>query len=218
MLTMNTHLHVAEPVTNYLRVRRTERVEEALRNLLDIFLHRIISKDTPHFDLFFTRDWDPVVRVNSYGHDIEGSWLIHEAAEVLGDETLLERVKAAALAMAEDVYEKGRAESGAICDHGERDGKPPEPKFVWWGQAEGIVGFVNAYILSGDEKFLNAAVRCWEYTENKIINPDGEWFATGLDSMEDENTPFLVNAWKCPYHNARAALEIYERCAGRERA
>ena len=113
--------------------------------------------------------------------------------------------------MAEDVLIKGRCENGAVYDHSGRDSAVPESKFVWWVQAEGVVGFVNAYKLSGDEKYLDAALTCWDYTEKHIINPNGEWFATGDDSTSDNNTQFIVNAWKCPYHNSRAALEIFER-------
>ena len=211
MLTMNTHLHIIEPVTNYLRIRRTPQIEAASRNLLRIFFDRIISGDCPHFDLFFTPDWQPLVHENSYGHDIEGSWLLFEAAEVLGDAELLAQAKTTALAMAGAVLTEGIAASGAVYDHGIRGADTPEPLFVWWGQAEGIVGFINAYQLSGDKKYLDAAIRCWDYTAEKIINPGGEWFATGTDSIDDENTPYLVDAWKCPYHNGRAALEVLDR-------
>jgi mannobiose 2-epimerase len=212
MLTMNNHLHIIEPIANYCRVRRSPQVEAAMRNLLHIFFERIINANCPHFDLFFTENWEPVTQINSYGHDIEGSWLLYEAAEVLGDAELLNRAKTVTLAMAEAVLTEGlNPDSGAVYDGGSRDGRITEPKRVWWAQAEGVVGFVNAYRLSGERRYRDAAFRCWDYVESRIINPDGEWFATGTDSESDENTPYLVNAWKCPYHNSRAALEICER-------
>lgn len=215
MLTMNNHLHIIEPITNYFRIRRAPEVEVSLRNLLRIFGEHIISADVPHFDLYFDHNWKSFAQINSYGHDIEGSWLLYETAEVLGDEELLIKTKDITIAMAGAVMTEGLApDTGAVFDGGDRNGNITEPKRVWWAQAEGVVGFFNAYQISGDETYLHAAFRCWDYIEEQIINPAGEWFGTGSDSEPDENTPYLVNAWKCPYHNTRATLEIAERAEG----
>ena len=42
-----------------------------------------------HLKLFFDDDWNCNYDIFSYGHDIEASWLIHEAALVLGDPEVL---------------------------------------------------------------------------------------------------------------------------------
>src|SRR5450756_409493 len=97
---MNNHLHVLEAYTNLYRVWREPRVAEQLRELVEIFLTRMLDPRTKHLHHFFNEQWE--VRSDSYtfGHDIEASWLLCEAAEELADAGLLQRVRAAALQMA----------------------------------------------------------------------------------------------------------------------
>ena len=51
--TMNTHLHVLEAYTNLYRVWKNELLKKQLAHLIDVFLHRILDKDTNHLNLFF---------------------------------------------------------------------------------------------------------------------------------------------------------------------
>ena len=78
--------------------------------------------------------------------------------------------------------------------------------------------FAGAYRIFGDEKYLDSALKSWAYIKAEIINgPAGEWFASGKNSPDEENSHLLCGPWKCPYHNARAAFEIYERCEALEK-
>jgi len=215
ILSMNTYLHIIEPVTLYYKIEHSERVRAELEELLGVFLDKVYNKEQRHFNQFFDDNWNSLVETNSYGHDIEGSWLLCEAAEALGDREVIERVKKVALDMAEAVYSEGLdPSSGAVYEEGTREEPPKITRNlrVWWAQAEGVVGFYNAYQISGDVKYLNAAERCWKFIESEIIDPSGEWRGNSPnDSGTDDNSNYKVNAWKCPYHNSRAALEIYER-------
>ncbi len=89
--TMNTHLHILEAYTNLYRVWKNEKLKLQLKNLIKVFIDKIIDPNTMHFQLFFDDDWKPKDREISFGHDIEGSWLLQEAAEVLVDEELINR-------------------------------------------------------------------------------------------------------------------------------
>ena len=91
--TMNTHLHILEPYTNLYRVWKDDRLKKQLRNLIELFTDRILNPETGHLELFFDDNWRSKYRIVSYGHDIEASWLIHEAALILADKTLLEKVE-----------------------------------------------------------------------------------------------------------------------------
>lgn len=47
----------------------------------------------------------------------------------------------------------------------------------WWVQAEAVVGYLNAFEVTGNEKFLDNSVSCWKYIkENLIDHENGEWF------------------------------------------
>jgi mannobiose 2-epimerase len=97
---MNTHLHVLEAYTHLYRVWKSPLLAHKLTELLEITLHHIINQDNHHFLLFFDEQWNSKSKAISYGHDIEGSWLLYEAAQVLGNEKLLAKVKGIVISMA----------------------------------------------------------------------------------------------------------------------
>ena len=70
---------------------------DRLRNLVEIFLDKIIDKKTSHLICFMDRNWNSTSTVDSYGHDIESSWLLYEAADLLKDKRLTERVEEAGI-------------------------------------------------------------------------------------------------------------------------
>ncbi len=210
---MNNHLHVLEAYTNLYRVWRDPRVAERLRELIELFLTRILDEWNRHLNHFFDEAWN--VRSNTYtfGHDIEATWLLCEAAEELGDATLQKRVARTALAMAETTLREGRSGEGGLCYEG-RDGRIIDPGCECWPQAEAIVGFLNAFQLSGEEKFLIAARQNWDYIQRRLVDRvHGEWFwRINPDGQPDAKLP-KVSEWKGPYHGSRACLEALRRLA-----
>jgi mannobiose 2-epimerase len=210
---MNTHLHVMEAYTNLLRVWRDPDLAASQKELLEVTMDRIIDSSTGHFKLFFDLDWNSLTGHVSYGHDIEGSWLLVEAAEVLGDAALAARARALALKMAQAVYEQARDGDGSIFYEADANGALIDPKKHWWAQAEAVVGFYNAWQLSCDERFREAAYRAWEYIEQKVVDRvHGEWRAKLSPDgrplpFEEDHDACLAGPWKCPYHNSRVCYE-----------
>jgi mannobiose 2-epimerase len=153
----------------------------------------------------------------SFGHDIEGSWLLFEAAEVLGDPVLLAYAQKTAVRMAEVVYDEGLDKDGSIFYERNSKGEFVDPNKHWWAQAEAVVGFYNAWKLSGQERFLHASERAWDYIDARVIDKQhGEWLAKlrpdGTPWKEGEDADVcLVGPWKCPYHNSRVCFEMMER-------
>jgi len=208
--TMNTHLHILEPYTNLLRAWDDPRLKQQQRNLIRVFLDQIIDPDTGHFRLFFNAQWGWRNRTVSYGHAIEGSWLLTEAAQALADPALSAEVESAALKMAHRVYVEARDDDGAIFYEAEPGGTRHDFK-EWWAEAEAVVGFLNAYQLCGEERYLDAAWKAWQVIETYQVNrAQGEWHRTVSRQGIPLSTP-LVDFWKCPYHNSRACIEVAER-------
>lgn len=219
-LSMNTHIHILEPMTCYFRIRHDKCVEDSLANLIEVCGRKVYDAEHHHFVMFFDGEMNPLPGEVSFGHDIEGSWLMTEAAEVLLEyaedkaraEALLKEAKEVAVNMVNYTLEHGLDADGGLFDEGHEGGGIAIPNKVWWGQAEAIVGSVNAWQITGDEKYLDAACKVWEYIKAQVINgPEGEWFASGKNSPDEENPHLLCGPWKCPYHNARAAFEVCER-------
>ena len=233
--TMNTHLHILEPYANLYRVWKNERLERQLRNMLDLFIGKILNKKTYHLDLFFDNCWHTDGNIISYGHDIEASWLIHEAALVLGDEALLKRIEPVITNIARAADEGLNPDGSMIyeaappilpigeelAEDDQRQSLPSKGRLEgldrelhWWVQAENVVGHVNLYQHFGDEKALDTAMKCWQFIKDKIIDhANGEWhwslMPDGTVNRRDDKAGF----WKCPYHNGRMCMEIIERFA-----
>jgi len=214
---MNTHLHVMEAYTNLLRVWRNSELAACQNDLLEVTMDRIADGRTGHFQLFFDRQWNSMSDHTSFGHDIEGSWLIYEAAEVLGDPVLVAVARNVSLQMAEAVYNEGRDKDGSIFYERNSKGEFVDPNKHWWAQAEAVVGFYNAFQLARDERYREAAERAWDYIDARIIDREhGEWRAKlrpdGTPWQESEDPDAcLVGPWKCPYHNGRMCMEMIER-------
>lgn len=211
---MNTHLHVMEGYTNLYRVWKSDELHAKLKELIEITIKHIIDENNAHFILFFDEQWNRKSEHISYGHDIEGSWLLVEAAEALGDEALLASAKAIAIRMAEATLNEGVDGDGGLFNEAGPEGLIDTDK-DWWPQAEAVVGFYNAYQMTGDEKYREAAVRSWQFIEGFIVDKEhGEWHW----SVERDGSPSgnieKVSPWKCPYHNGRACFEMIGRLSG----
>ena len=220
----NTHLHIIEPYANLLRTLRgfphlepshlalQEKVSASLRNIISIFTDRILNPETHHLDLFFENDWTRGAgHLESYGHDIECSWLMHEAALVLGDPEVLKKVEPI-VRMVAKASEKGLRPDGSMIHEANLDTGHVDDDLHWWVQAENVVGWFNLYQYFGDEDALGKARHCWDYIKAQLIDYEGgEWFwsrhADGTLNLVDDKAGF----WKCPYHNSRMCLEIIER-------
>jgi cellobiose epimerase len=223
---MNTHLHVLESYAALYKVWKDEKVKTRLAELLNIFLDHII-RDNGHFGIFFDENFAEVEDsrgICSFGHDIEGSWLLWEAAEILGDETILARLKPIAIKIVDSIDRVAVDTDGGLFLESRRFGSHVRTNKHWWPQAENLVGFMNAYQLSGDEKYWDTAKLIWSFIDANLLDHErGEWF-TKLNRLgepyliepADDPSPYYrndwkVDPWKCPYHNGRMCLEMMAR-------
>jgi len=115
--TMNTHLHVLEAYSLLYQVWPDAALEKQLRGLITLFVEKILNKDTWHQKLYLTMEWENLENIDSYGHDIELSWLLYEAAEALGDQDLLGEIKTVALNLVDTQMAEGWNNLNSSSDH-----------------------------------------------------------------------------------------------------
>ena len=208
--TMNAILHLIEAYTELLKAERNEKVEERLRFLLSQVSDTVFDPETDALKVFFDTQLNLIGDIHSYGHDIEATWLVDLACETIGDSELIEKFKNMNIRISKNILNLAY-ENGAL--NTERDKEHIEKKRVWWVQAESVVGFINAYQKTGDEKFLTTAKEIWEYIKAEIIDKreGSEWYnEVGFDG-EPYAHKEIVGPWKCPYHNGRMCLEVISR-------
>ena len=207
----NTHLHVMEAYARLLLAWPDPGLRKALAELVQIMLVRILNPATGHLGLFFADDWTPRSDRVSYGHDIEAAWLLLRAADALGDPGVVALIRPLALKIAKVTLIEGLDEDGGIYNQGGPGGLTDTNK-EWWPQAEAVVGFIDAYQHSGQEHYLEAAFRTWEFIELRLIDHlRGEWFRGVTRDGAVLDNELKVSFWKCPYHNGRAGLEAVRR-------
>jgi mannobiose 2-epimerase len=209
--TMNTHLHVIEAYTNLYRIWKDDLLKKQLQNLIEVFINRIVNSQTFNLKMFFDEAWNDKTDLVSYGHNIESSWLIYEAATVLGDETLIKKVENVCLGIAEASKAGIMADGSMIYEIFFGSGHIDSDRH-WWVQAETVVGFLNSYLLSGKKEYLNLSLAAWRFISDHLIDrKNGEWYWSVNNSLLPNLKEDKAGFWKCPYHNSRMCMEILER-------
>ena len=227
--TMNTLLHVYEAYTEYLRVIKIamvdktygfdliaekEAVENDIRFILDIIADKIYNPALERQEVFFDKDYNTLIDLHSYGHDIEASWLVDRGLDILDDPLYKEKIRPINDALARRIYERAYVDHSILneCEKGVDD----ETR-VWWVQAEGVLGFMNAASkcrAAGDEegalKYEAAAEDIWEYIKDKMIDkrPGSEWLSQVDKDGNPDPSRDIVEPWKCPYHNGRMCIYL----------
>lgn len=209
--TMNTHLHVIEPYTNLYRVWPSKELRESIHRLLDVFTDKLYNKETYHLDLFFDNEWHGRRNIESYGHDIEATWLLWETALVLGEDDVKAKLGPIVVDLAKAADEGLQPDGSMIYEHWKDTGKTDRQR-QWWVLCENVIGHVNLYQYFNDKDALTVAKDCWTYIDKHLVDHvNGEWHWAisddGQINLDDDKAGF----WKCPYHNSRMCLEIIER-------
>ena len=227
---LDVHMHLMEAFTTLYELTGRDDHKNALESIIELIFDKMVDPETGTGISMFTADWKPIsnveldtvwgrdrfdedgkgVDITSYGHNIELAWLYLHAQDILGIPRAksLDRV----LPIYEHTFEKGVDwKYGGLFVEGERKGNPTERTKEFWQQAEALVGFLDAYEVTGDKKYLDAFVNVHDFVFSKMINWDqGEWFAL-LDEKGDLIWDYMGTSWKVFYHTVRATCQIVSR-------
>lgn len=208
--TMNTTLHLLEAYTELYRVSKNEEVLSRLKFQTRIFLDKIFYAEDNRLLVFFDKNLNVIGDIHSYGHDIEATWLLDRACEVMGDEALTKEVSAMNEKIVANI-KKLAYRNGSLLN--ERDKTEINTWRIWWVQAEAVVGFMNGYQKYNNPEYLEVSKTIWNYIKNNIVDKreGGEWYSQLDENGVPADFKAVVDPWKCPYHNGRMCLEIINR-------
>lgn len=209
--TMNTLLHVFEAYTQLYKVSGDKRVEKRLEWILDTFADKIYNPERHRQEVFFDENYNSIIDLHSYGHDIETAWLIDLGVEVLKNEKYEAKLSPITKDLTAQIY-KVAFDGHSLANECERG--VVNTHRIWWVQAESVIGFLNGYQKDNSHgEYLEAALRQWEFILNHVVDSrkGSEWFW----EVDETGKPYpdrpIVEPWKCPYHNGRMCIEILRR-------
>lgn len=207
--TMNTLLHLLEAYTTLHEATGDPSVTVSLRSLLTMITQKVYDQKLNRLEVFFDKDMRTVFDMQSYGHDIEASWLIDLAARRVLEGEALSQVTAITTALAQGVYQRAYRDGSLVSE--QTEGEVDETR-VWWVQAETLVGLTNLWQKTGDPDIRTAMDAVWVYIAQNLVDPreGSEWFnSIGIDGKPVPKP--IVEPWKCPYHNGRMYMELMAR-------
>ena len=207
--TMNTHLHLVEAYAALYKVWPDALLKQKIEGLLDVFYKHILTTDKKHLHLFLAEEWQARSTAQSFGHDIEAAWLLHECAIITRHEGWINLYENIAVKLADAVIPAIDTDGGLWYEYDPATHHWIKEKH-WWPQAEAMVGFFNAYEITGDEKYLGLSLGCWRFVQQYLKDKSEEWF-WGVRENYAIMRKGKAGFWKCPYHNGRACLEIIRR-------
>ena len=209
--TMNTLLHVFEAYTELYRVSKDTEAKKRLEWILDTIADKIYNPKLHRQEVFFDKNYNSILDLHSYGHDIETAWLLNRGVDVLGEEAYQKKMGPIIDDLTAQVYKvafdghslANECEKGVVNTHR-----------IWWVQAETVIGFLNGYQRNPEKKeYLEAAKSEWQFIKDYVIDKreGSEWFW----EVDENGKPYpdrpIVEPWKCPYHNGRMCIEVIRR-------
>lgn len=204
---MNTHIHVLEAYTNLYQVWKDEGLRKQLTGLLDVLIKKVYNPRTYHLMLYFNDTWESLGDIDSYGHDIETAWLFNEASMTLGDAELIRKTNKIAIEIVSTTMEQGMNPDGSLIY--ERKGKYFQRDLSWWCQAEAVNGLLDAWRISGNVKYMDAAINTWDWIKSNMIDyKHGEWYSTVSVAGDADTKGLKASLWRCPYHNSRMGFRV----------
>ena len=209
------HLGLLEAIATLYDVTHDAHVRARLEELVGLFVDKIVDVQQGYGRYYFTDDWKPADHEGDsmqceYGLDMEASWLMTEAAALIGRGQDA-NVRRASLALVDHTLRDGfDKENGGVYRTGPAAGPADNKDMEWWQQAEGLVALLNAYQMTGKSKYWEAfQLQARFVMDHFVDHQHGEWYTAV--SHEGRVDSEKAGPWKAPYHVTRACLEIIAR-------
>lgn len=209
---MNAHIHLMEAFTTLYEARPDPKVKERLAELFRICRDVMVVEPPGCMNQFFTPDWRPLAFADSYGHDVESTFLLLEAAHALGD-VEPDKTWRIARALTDHALEFGWDEKwGGFVEEGNSWGRVrKEPGKIWWAQAEGLNTLLLMYDRTREPRYWRDFLKMWEYVSRHGIDEQGGGgWRFGVDPI-NPGTGWKVHPTKAAYHTGRAMLNVVDR-------
>ena len=227
---LDVHMHMMEALTAHYELTGDPTHRRRLLEVIDLIAARMLRPDdrtgyiqfgldfTPLPAILFAVEWgrdappeDGAQRplsYTSYGHNVELAWLLLHAADVLG------QPRAGYAGIVHPIFDHCVRYGidhpyGGVFVEGPHDGPTAITEKQFWQQAEVLVGMLDAYLLTGDEKFWAAFRNVYDFVFAKfvVMAAGGEWYER-VDRQGNVVDGALGHGWKVNYHTVRSMIQV----------
>ncbi|HOZ45949.1 MAG TPA: AGE family epimerase/isomerase [Candidatus Hydrogenedentes bacterium] len=226
------HMHLMEAFTNLYEATGEPLHRARTCEMVDLIFKRILHPEYGTGIAQFALDWTPLRAIlfkdvwgsdrdvedsegrpmnnTSFGHNVEFCWLLNHTIRTLGLDGKpyrepMRKIYDHCLAYGID-WERG----GVFCE-GPNDGPARERNKEFWQQAECLVGLLDAYLVLGDNKYLDAYENVHRFVMDVGINHEvGEWYPL-FDEQNNRLWDYMGHAWKINYHTVRSMIQCRAR-------
>ena len=230
---MDVHMHLMEAFTNLYEATQNPRHKDKTCEIIDLLFSKIIHPEYGTGMAQFALDWTPLRAIlfkdvwgadrdadgdegrplnnTSFGHNVEFGWLLLHSIDILGLDVKDYKERLRKLFEHAATWGVDWERGGVFCE-GPHDGGPArERNKEFWQQAECLIGFLDAYLLLGDVKYLDAYEKVHRFVMDLGINHEvGEWWPL-FDQNNNRLWDHMAHAWKINYHTVRSMIQSERR-------
>lgn len=231
--TLDVHMHLMEAFTTLYEASGKEIHRRKLKESIEILIQKVMHAEygtgipqfwanwqvAPQIKFDVVWGWDRFAEGGqkassedntSYGHNSEFAWLLLHALKIGKFDTNefktnIEKAFYHSLNFGVDW------EFGGVFVEGSHAGEVFDKEKEFWQQAEMLIGMLDAYLFTKNEKFLEAYQCIHRFVFDKMINyKTGEWWPL----MTREGEPIwrhMSHSWKINYHNVRSMILSFEK-------
>lgn len=180
-----TWLHIIESLDKYARIAHSHQINELLLELLSRTFR------------LFTMNSNMQL---SNAHLFASAWMLIKWCQNWAPH-YVNRANILACELADRAIEQGYLPNGGFI------ATDDDLAQYGWVQAEAMLACWRCYLASNNPKYLKHTLEVWQFIQQFISDPAyGEWhWQKDATDKAQEKAGF----WKCPYHNSRACLEIF---------
>lgn len=210
--------HLCQAYLRLYQATGNEAVGNSLRDMVEFVSDKLYDTEYHCFKSMIDKDGNRIGTNQSFGHDCEISYLIINSAELVGDESLQNKVRTVVVDILNHVRDNDFDPYGSLYNGGDLVTGVRQPIHVWWAQAESVSAMLCGFHLTGDDRFLAACERQISFIDKYFVNREnGDWYNNILVDEDggrvvDGSHGFdKLNGGKCPFHNSQMCFEVIDR-------
>ncbi len=216
---MNTHIHLLESFTELLKVWPDPTLRARVQELQHV-VRDLVTVQPGAMNLYLTNDWRAVPDHDSYGHDVEATYLMQETEDTLSkagarpSAAERERTEKVGRMLVDHALAYGwDSAHGGLYHSGPFMGKPADLLKEWWVQMESLNSLLLLHERYGKttDVYWKAYQLQWHWIQTYQVDHEfhGEYELIKADGMPLSTVKGRI--WKASYHESRALMNVRER-------